>query len=295
MILPIPMEAMSVAASPAASLGDHLCENGFECVEILPATNDAHGGVIVYLKDPMDPQVFASLLKSSLLQWKKQGKDGVWIKLPIELVNLVEIAVKEGFCYHHAEPNYVMLVYWIPKTGCTIPPNASHRVTVAAIVLNDNKEMLVVKEKRGRFHGIGVWKLPTGVVDAGEDIFEAAVREVKEETGVDTQFVEILGFSQAHNSFFGKSDLSFLCMLHPLSFDIKRQELEIEAVQWMPFEEYAVQPFNQKHEPFKYITELCMAKIEKGYTGFCPRPVSSFFSKDLSCIYLNSKDFDKSC
>lgn len=66
------VEAMSVAASPAASLGDHLCENGFECVEILPATNDAHGGVIVYLKDPMDPQVFASLLKSSLLQWKKQ-------------------------------------------------------------------------------------------------------------------------------------------------------------------------------------------------------------------------------
>lgn len=26
--------------------------------------------------------------------------------------------------------------------------------------------MLVVQEKRGRFHGIGVWKLPTGVVDA---------------------------------------------------------------------------------------------------------------------------------
>jgi hypothetical protein len=26
--------------------------------------------------------------------------------------------------------------------------------------------MLVVKEKRGIFHGIGVWKVPTGVVDA---------------------------------------------------------------------------------------------------------------------------------
>ncbi|MCI12584.1 nudix hydrolase 2-like, partial [Trifolium medium] len=83
---------MSVAASPALPLGGHLCENGFECVEILPATNDAHGGVIVDLKDPMDPEIFATLLKSSLLQWKKQGKDGVWIKLPIELVNLVEIA-----------------------------------------------------------------------------------------------------------------------------------------------------------------------------------------------------------
>ncbi|CAI8596732.1 unnamed protein product [Vicia faba] len=288
------VESMPVAASPAPPLGDHLCENGFECVEILPATNDAHGGVIVDLKDPMDPEDFSSLLKSSLLQWKKQGKDGVWIKLPIELVNLVEIAVKEGFWYHHAEPSYVMLVNWISKTGCTIPPNASHRVRVGAIVLNDKKEVLVVKEKRGRFHGIGAWKLPTGVVDAGEEIFEAAIREVKEETGIDTEFMEVLGFRQEHNSFFEKSDISFLCILHPLSFDIKRQELEIEAAQWMAFEEYAAQPFNQKHEPFKYINELCIAKMENVYTGFCPRLVSSFFSKDFSYIYLNSKDLDKS-
>lgn len=71
----------------------------------------------------------------------------------------------------------------------------------------------MVKEKRGGFHGIGVWKIPTGLVDAvcslsktdfiyswkkftiwlatwnldylqGEEIFEAAIREVKEETGV---------------------------------------------------------------------------------------------------------------
>ncbi|RZB51126.1 Nudix hydrolase 2 isoform F [Glycine soja] len=163
-------------------------------VKILPATNDVHGGVIVDLKEPMDSEDFATLLRSSLLHWKQQGKDGVWIKLPIELVNLAETAVKEGFWYHHAEPNYLMLVYWIPKTGCTIPPNASHRVAVGAIVLNDKKEVLVVKEKRGGFHGIGVWKIPTGLVDAGEEIFEAAIREVKEETGIDTEFVEVLAF-----------------------------------------------------------------------------------------------------
>ncbi|XP_061365976.1 nudix hydrolase 10-like [Gastrolobium bilobum] len=286
---------MSVSAIPASPLGgDQLCENGFECVKILPASNDAHGGVIVDLKESMDSEVFATLLRSSLLQWKQQGKDGVWIKLPIELVNLVETAVKEGFWYHHAEPSYLMLVYWIPKTGCTIPPNASHRVAVAAIVLNDKKEVLVVQEKRGRFHGIGVWKLPTGVVDVGEEIFAAAIREVKEETGVDTEFVEVLAFEHAHNSFFGKSDISFLCMLRPLSFDIKKQELEIEAAQWMPFEEFALQPFNQKHEPFKYIIELCLAKLERVYTGFSPRPVSSYFVEDLNYLYLNSHDLDKS-
>ncbi|XLS93853.1 hypothetical protein HN51_069861 [Arachis hypogaea] len=64
-----------------------------------------------------------------------------------------------------------------------------------------------------------------GVVDAGEEIFAAAIREV------DTEFVEILAFREVQNSFFGKSDLSFLCILRPLSVEIKKQELEIEAAQ----------------------------------------------------------------
>ncbi len=34
-----------------------------------------------------------------------------------------------------------MLVYWIPKIDSTIPPNASHRVRIGAIVLNDKREV----------------------------------------------------------------------------------------------------------------------------------------------------------
>ncbi|KAL6999120.1 nudix (nucleoside diphosphate linked moiety X)-type motif 2, variant 2 [Sarracenia purpurea var. burkii] len=138
---------------------------------------------------------------------------------------------QEGFWYHHAEPHYLMLVYWIPETVNTIPANATHRVGVGAIVMNDKRELLVVQEKSGKFQGTGAWKIPTGVVDEGEDISAAAVREVKEETGINTEFVEILAFRQIHKSFFGKSDLFFLCMLRPLSFDIQKQELEIEAAQ----------------------------------------------------------------
>ncbi|RYR49177.1 hypothetical protein Ahy_A07g035494 isoform C [Arachis hypogaea] len=44
-------------------------------------------------------------------------------------------------------------------------------------------QVLVVQEKKGRFHGIGYWKLPSKVVD-GEEIFAAAISEVKEETGL---------------------------------------------------------------------------------------------------------------
>ncbi|XP_031258940.1 nudix hydrolase 2-like [Pistacia vera] len=273
---------------------DIVFENGVEHIKLLKGINDEHGGVIVEMKEPMAPEVFVTVLRDSLLQWKHQGKKGVWIKMPIGLVNLVETAVKEGFWYHHAEPNYLMLVYWIPKTGNTIPANATHQVGVGAFVLNDRRELLVVKEKSGSFQVIGLWKIPTGIVDEGEDIFKAAIREVKEETGIDTEFMEILAFRQSHKSFFEKSNLFFLCMLRPSSFDIQKQELEIEAAQWMPFEEYAAQPFVQKTELLKYMNDLCLAKIDNGYAGFSPQSTTSIFSDDLGYLFFNSLDLDQS-
>uniref|UniRef100_A0A2P2KZN8 Uncharacterized protein MANES_03G141300 n=1 Tax=Rhizophora mucronata TaxID=61149 RepID=A0A2P2KZN8_RHIMU len=258
--------------------------------ELLTGIDDHHGGLIVDLKEPMDPEIFLLLLKASISQWRNQGKKAVWIKLPIALVNLVEPAVKEGFWYHHAEPNYLMLVYWIPETTSTIPANASHRVRVGGIVLNGKREVLVVQEKSGRFQGCGMWKIPTGIVDEDEDIFMAAMREVKEETGIDTEFLEIVAFRQSHKSFFEKSELFFLCMLHPLSFDIQKQELEIEAAQWMPLEDFAAQPFAQKDDIFKHITDSCLAKVDRDYIGFSPITCRSIFTNQTSYLYANIRD-----
>ncbi|XP_010942276.1 nudix hydrolase 2 isoform X1 [Elaeis guineensis] len=283
---------MSISTSPSPVAAPELTDQREE-VELLPSVNDHYGGVMVEMKTPMDSSAFVSSLRASISYWRKQGIKGVWIKLPINLSNLVQPAVEEGFWYHHAEPSYLMLVYWIPDTKHTIPANASHRVGVGGFVMNDKREVLVVQENSGKLHGSGVWKIPTGVVDQGEDIYAAAVREVKEETGIDTEFVEILAFRQNHMSFFGKSDLFFVCMLRPLSFDIQKQESEIEAAQWMPIEEYAAQPFVQKYDVLKYITDVSLAKAERGYAGFSPVCVKSPFSHAQDYLYLNRKDLSQ--
>lgn len=35
-----------------------------------------------------------------------------------------------------------MLVRWIPATGSTIPANATHKVRIGAIVVNDKREVV---------------------------------------------------------------------------------------------------------------------------------------------------------
>lgn len=41
----------------------------------------------------------------------------------------------------------------------------------------------MVLERSGPLKGTGTWKMPTGHTDPGEDLMDAVVREVKEETG----------------------------------------------------------------------------------------------------------------
>ncbi|KAJ3679097.1 hypothetical protein LUZ60_017108 [Juncus effusus] len=281
---------MSNSANPS-SVQDPVLKPG---IEMLDFVNDSHRGVIVEMKKPMDSESFASALRASISNWRKQGIRGVWLKVPINLANLIQPAVEQGFWYHHAEEKYLMLVYWIPETKHTLPVNATHRVGVGAFIINNNREVLVVQEKSGVLRGTGIWKFPTGVVDPGEYIHEGAVREVKEETGVDAEFLEVLAFRQSHMSFFDKSDMFFICMLRPLSFQIQIQESEIEAAKWMPIEEFAAQPFVKKHELLKYIVDISLAKIGTGYTGFSPTSISSAFTDNKSVIFVNKGDLDRS-
>ncbi|CAF2021073.1 unnamed protein product [Brassica oleracea] len=239
-------------------------------MDILNGETDNYDGVTVTMDEPMDAEVFTHRLRASLSHWREQGKKGIWIKLPLGFANLIESAVTEGFRYHHAEPEYLMLVCWISNTPDTIPANASHIVGVGALVLNKaTREVLVVQEKSGYFRDKNVWKLPTGVVHEGEDICDGVAREVEEETGIIADFVEVLSFRQSHKAFLKqKTDLFFLCVLTPRSYDITEQKSEILEAKWMPIKEYVDQPWNQKKEMFKIMAEICEKKCDEDYVGF---------------------------
>ncbi|BDG37293.1 NUDIX domain-containing protein [Parageobacillus sp. VR-IP] len=64
-------------------------------------------------------------------------------------------------------------------------------IAAAGLVVNEAGEWLVVKKKYGGLKG--KWSLPAGFVQQGEMLDEAAVREIKEETGIDAEVIGFLG------------------------------------------------------------------------------------------------------
>ncbi|KAK9927650.1 hypothetical protein M0R45_024824 [Rubus argutus] len=260
-------------------------------IRVLDAFDDEYGGVIVDPERlPENADAFAYILHSSLSHWEMKGKKGIWLKLPAERAELVPVAIKEGFQYHHAERGYVMLTYWIPEGPCMLPANASHQVGIGGFVINDNNEVLVVQEKYCAPTWVGFWKIPTGFILESEEIFTGAVREVKEETGIDTEFVEVIAFRHAHNVAFEKSDLFFICMLRPLSTQIVVDDLEIEAAKWMPLDEFVEQPLVKEDSMFKKVISICIARLGKRYCGLSSHQVVSKFDGRLSSLYYNVVD-----
>ena len=62
-------------------------------------------------------------------------------------------------------------------------------IASSAVVKHDDKILLI---KRKHAPGIGKWALPGGIVEYGETVEQAAIREVKEETNIDITIEKLL-------------------------------------------------------------------------------------------------------
>jgi 8-oxo-dGTP diphosphatase len=66
---------------------------------------------------------------------------------------------------------------------------AAPLVGVGAVIVSEGRVLLV---KRGTEPARGRWSIPGGLIELGESLSEAIVREVREETGLDVEPVELI-------------------------------------------------------------------------------------------------------
>lgn len=93
-----------------------------------------------------------------------------------------------------------------------------HILAAAVVVLKEDQILLIKSPKRG-------WEIPGGQVEEGELISDAAIREVKEESGIDVELIKFCGTFQ--NVKRGITCFLFLGRVLGGKFAVSNESLEI--------------------------------------------------------------------
>lgn len=105
-------------------------------------------------------------------------------------------------------------------------------IITGVIIRNKKGQVLLIKNSKWKD-----WIIPGGHVELGETIEQCALRETKEETGLDAKFVKILDFQEIINSpeFKRKAHfISFHCVLDVDSDDLSNaDEREVSEYKWV--------------------------------------------------------------
>ncbi len=108
-------------------------------------------------------------------------------------------------------------------------------LAVKAVIINAQRETLLVRRSAANTSFAGCWEWPGGKVDPGEDFASAVVRETKEETGLD---VEITGLAGATEFEMPKVHVVLLCMEARITGSDKVVlSHEHDAHAWVPMSE----------------------------------------------------------
>lgn len=205
---------------------------------LIVSTMNRYGGVYV-APDALvaDFKIFERDLLDSMQRWKHQGVKVVWIKIPNTRAELLAKVFQHGFENHHCDKDFIMVTKRLQQDAI-IPPYAKHTIGIGGLVINEQHEILTIRELAHIKSHPHNWKFPGGMLDPYEHMQEGVVREVAEETGVKTEFQSFIGFRHHHQGQFSTSNIYAVCRLKPLTFDITIQESEIADARWFPINEY---------------------------------------------------------
>ncbi len=111
---------------------------------------------------------------------------------------------KRRFCSHCGNPLDEKMIEgktrgWCPRCDTIFYENPLP--VASAIVVNRKRELLLVKRRNEPY--LGMWCLPIGFAESGEEIRDAALRELREETGLEGEIVRLVDVDTVDNDYYG--------------------------------------------------------------------------------------------
>ena len=117
---------------------------------------------------------------------------------------------------------------WLSSVGSGVPGYVTPKIAVGAVVGNEEGEILLVQRADS-----GVWLYPTGWADVGYSAAEVAVKEVLEETGIETEPVRLVMVLDGLRIGITQIPLySLVFQLRPTGGALKPHPLECRDVGW---------------------------------------------------------------
>jgi 8-oxo-dGTP pyrophosphatase MutT (NUDIX family) len=118
---------------------------------------------------------------------------------------------------------------------------AATEFSAGGVVVNADREVVVIVPTRRAADGSRVLALPKGHPDGGESPLEAALREVREEAGVEAEVVDSLGEVRYWYQRSGKriAKVVEFFLLRYVSGTVDDHDHEVEHARWVPASEAA--------------------------------------------------------
>ena len=119
----------------------------------------------------------------------------------------------------------------------------------AAVVLNPRREVLLVKRKNEPHRG--KWCLPMGFAELGETIAGAAMRELKEEAGIQARVVRLLDADSYRSSYYG--DLLIVTFEMEKVKGAEQPGDDAEEVRYFPIGQHPPLAFSSNEKAFRAV------------------------------------------
>ncbi len=104
-------------------------------------------------------------------------------------------------------------------------------LTMKAVIVDEQGRTLLIRRSKANKNFTGKWEWPGGKVDPGEDFAVAAIREAKEETGLDVELTGVAGVAQFEMA---RAHVAMLCMEARIIGGEMQLSHEHDAFQWVP-------------------------------------------------------------